>query len=169
MRLHVLTACSRPGLLPAVAQSIATAACEPWEVCWHVRFDIERQHVGGQYLKNQMLDQITDGWVCFLDDDTTMHPEFPSVVASWQAFDAVVVTQTRSDGRTLVADAANLVVGGVDIGQAAIRRELIGARRIPLSYEGDGIFLTAVLTDENVAYVDEAFSYHNQLDTMAAA
>jgi hypothetical protein len=166
-RLHVLTACSRPENLARVAESIAAAACEPWEVCWHVRLDRAREHVGGQALKNRMLDQITDGWVCFLDDDTVMHPDFLTAVAENQDAHMVVVSQRRTDGRTLVAAAANMRVGHVDIGQAAIRRERIDSS-IPEHYEGDGVFLADVAATARVAYVAEVLSFHNALDPVAA-
>lgn len=170
MRLHVLTACSRPGLLPAVASSIANADTAPWEVCWHVRFDLDRRHVGGQHLKNQMLDQIMDGWVCFLDDDTVMHPRFPGTVAEAVAngADALIVTQSRADGRVLTAHPDNVHVGLIDIGQACVRRATIGRHRIPLDYNGDGMFLEAVCAGQKVAFVDETLSYHNMLEEVAA-
>jgi hypothetical protein len=169
MRLHILTACSRPDLLPAVAASIETAAFRPWELCWHIRFDTRQQHVGGQQLKNDMLDQITDGWVCFIDDDTIMHPGLLVPVADVleRGLDGIVVAQTRADGRLLRADPANVRVGEIDIGQVVLSRELIGDTRIPISYEGDGQFLAAVLPDARVAYLDVVLSYHNQLTRVA--
>ena len=172
MRLHVLTACTRPQNLPLLANSIEAAMCEPWEVCWHLRFDPELWHVGGQRLKNDMLDQISDGWVCFLDDDTIMHPLLLHLAARWSRHAdivAVVVAQSRADGRTLHAAEENVRVGEIDIGQVVLRRDLIGDDRLPLDYEGDGMFLSNILIGEpGVVYIDEVFSFHNKLETVAA-
>jgi hypothetical protein len=169
MRAHVLTACTRPGNLRAVAESIMAATCDPWDVTWHIRFDPAQQHVGGQRLKNEMLDQIEDGWVCFLDDDTTMHPEFLQRMAeAVKDSGAVVVSQQRQDGRVLVAAHEHLQVGLVDIGQAFIARSLISGTRIPEHYEGDGMFLQAVLANwPAVAYLPEILSEHNALEPVA--
>ena len=168
MRIHVITACTRPRNLPALAESIVDAACEGWEVCWHVLFDLERAHVGGQRPKNHALDAIADGWVCFLDDDTLMHPLLIETVSVHHSADAVVVSQERADGRTLVAARENVKVGRIDIGQAVIRRDVIGDERIPETYVGDGIFLENVLTaDRPVMFVREVLSYHNALAVAA--
>jgi hypothetical protein len=168
MRAHILTACTRPQNLPAAAESIMAATCDPWDVTWHIRFDPEQQHVGGQRLKNEMLDQIEDGWVCFLDDDTTMHPEFLQRMADAVAdAGAVVVSQQRQSGQVLTADPAHLRVGCVDIGQAFIARALIGTNRIPEHYEGDGVFLQAVLASwPAVAYLPDVLSEHNALEAV---
>src|SRR5512132_2800574 len=112
MRLHVLTAVTRPGNLGLLAESIAAASIPEVGIVWHWCFDPERTAVGGQRLKNEMLDQISDGWVCFLDDDNVMHPDFVRRVHEHKDADAVVVCQQRhSDGRTLVAGPGELRVG----------------------------------------------------------
>jgi hypothetical protein len=149
-----------------MAESIEAATCDPWEVHWHIQFDAALQHVGGQRLKNQMLDQIEDGWVCFLDDDTTMHPEFLHRMAeAVKDTGAVVVSQQRQNGQVLAAAHEHLQVGSVDIGQAFIARSLIGSTRIPEHYDGDGMFLAAVLTNwPAVAYLPDVLSEHNALE-----
>jgi hypothetical protein len=171
VRLHILTACTRPHNLPALAESIEAATVAPWEVCWHIRFDAALEHIGGQRLKNQMLDQITDGWVVFLDDDTVMHPLLMERIGEHSYADAVVVSQDRADGRHLTAARDQLRVGDVDIGQAVIRRKLIAGHRIPETYEGDGEFLAAVLSAERalaVVFLRETLSAHNALEGMPA-
>jgi len=117
-----------------------------------------------------MLDQISDGWVCFLDDDTTLDAEFVRLaeVLSRNGASAVVVSQARADGSILRAARGNLCVGGIDIGQAIISRVLIDDTRIPLCYDGDGMFLAAVLNTPNVVFIDEVLSYHNRLEPVAA-
>jgi hypothetical protein len=167
-RLHVITACSRPENLTRVGESIAAAACDPWEVCWHVRFDLARDHVGGQALKNRMLDQITDGWVTVIDDDTLMHPDLLAVASAYRAKDMLVVSQRRADGRFLAAKPENMRVGQVDIGQVVVRREFIGGARIPENYEGDGEFIAFLTAAANAAYLWNEVSFHNALHPVAA-
>jgi hypothetical protein len=164
VRLHVLTAVSRPENLPRVAESLSAAAMNvpDVKVCWHWRFDLERKHVGGQALKNEMLDEIEEGWVWVLDDDTEAHPDVLGA-KDFEAYDAVVFSQVRSDGRVLLAAPENVVPGSIDINQAFLRRDLIGDLRIPIHYDGDGMFLNAVLKQGNVLYHPAALSLHNSI------
>jgi hypothetical protein len=167
VRLHVLTAVSRPENLQAVEASLDVAAdnAPGVRMTWHWRLDVERQHVGGQAIKNQMLDEIKDGWVWVLDDDTTAHPDVLAAVEGVMGArpEAVIVSQQRTDGRVLLAQPSWMVPGGVDIGQAFLRRDLIGDHRIPESYEGDGEFIQAVLAGARALYVPEVLSLHNAL------
>jgi len=77
--------------------------------------------------------------------------------------DAIIVSQKRQDRTVLEAAAENVYVGGIDIGQAIIRRDVIGDRRIPESYAGDGEFLSSVLAGRNVVYLPRVLCYHNAL------
>ena len=170
MKLHVLTAVTRPENLDRIGQSLGDAitASEGFvDVCWHLRFDLEQWHVGGQKLKNDMLDEITDGWVWILDDDTKVHPQLferlRDKLTVHPAVDALVVSQKRSDGGILLAARANVKVTLIDIGQAIMRRDLIGDERIPIDYSGDGMFLETVLAGADVIFVNDVLSLHNAL------
>ncbi len=168
MKLHILTACTRPQNLPALADSVLAALCEPWEVCWHIRFDPAREHLGGHKLKNDMLAQIDDGWVVFLDDDTVMHPELLRHVAEHLDAAGVVVSQDRtaSLGHMLWAIPQNMRLGGVDIGQVVLTRELIGDAQQPEYYGGDGTFLQGILQGRSdVVYLSETLSLYNALES----
>ncbi len=167
MRLHILTACTRPENLPALADSILAAMCEPWELCWHIRFDPAREHLGGHKLKNDMLAQIDDGWVLFLDDDTLLHPDVLKHVAEHLDAAGVVVSQDRtaSLGHMLWAAPENMRFGFVDIGQVVLTRELIGDAVMPLGQGGDGVFLQSILQGRSdVVYLDEVLSLYNALE-----
>jgi hypothetical protein len=170
LKFHVLTAVSRPYNLTAVGSSLATAVKRAGvhEVQWHLRFDPARQHVGGQELKNRMLDDIADGWVVILDDDTVMHKQFfPRVVSALKrnpGCAAVVVSQLRTSGEVLVAHPDNAVVGGIDAGQVVIRRDVIGEHRLPPTYAGDGVWLEKILFGRSdVVYMTDVLSLHNRL------
>ena len=171
MAFHVLTACSRPENLRYVAPSLSRAISRAdglVDLHWHLRFDLERIYVGGQAVKNKLLDEITDGWVWILDDDTLVHEELfyrgALVVDRNPDAQAVVVSQRRADGGILLARRENLRVGQIDVGQAILHRSLIGDERIPLSYDGDGLFLEKVLAPPTVVcFIDDVLSLHNAL------
>lgn len=170
MRLHVITAVTRPGNLAEISGSLAAACVNArTNLVWHWLFDWQREHVGGQKLKNDALDQITDGWVWMLDDDTVAHSE---IIQAWAihmredpAAEAVVFGQHRADGRTLTAAAAHAKRGFIDIGQAFLARELIGDKRLPEHYDGDGMFLEDVLREARVIYDNRRVSFHNWLES----
>ncbi len=169
VKLHLLTALTRPWNLPIMASSISAAKPKQCDVEWHIRIDKECRHIGGQALKNAMLDQITDGWCWIFDDDTTAHPLIlRRLVETLEQFPdtrALIVDQTRRDGRYLVAAPENVRVGFIDAGQAIMRRDFIGNERLPLNYEGDGHWLSSLLPGRaGVVYLNEPLSRHNALE-----
>ena len=171
-RLHVLTAVTRPENLPRIAASLVSSCPPELELVWHWRFDPDHHAVGGQALKNAMLEEISagadDDWVWCLDDDTAVHPRLLKTLQRWSLISwirALVVSQQRADGRVLPAGPEHLQVGSIDIGQAILRRGLIGDLRIPEDYNGDGMFLGALLRGRtDVLYLDEVLSFHNALE-----
>ncbi len=170
MRLHVLTAVSRNENIPRIRRSIDSARenVTGMKVEWHRQGDPLRLHVGGQLLKNRMLREITDGWVCILDDDTVMHPRFLQKI--YRAYhhhphvNAIVVSQKRTTGFVMRACPENMVAGKVDAGQAVIRRPFIGDLKIPETYAGDGEWLECLLFGrDDVHYMADVLSLHNAL------
>jgi len=168
MRLHVITAITRPANLGVIAASLAAAcATARVDVVWHWVFDWDCAHVGGQKRKNDALDSITDGWVWMLDDDTVAHSE---ILQAWKSHaqsdgvDAVVFGQTRADGRVLDSGLEHARVGYIDIGQAIIRRASIADTRLEEHYDADGVFLEAVLPRIATIYDNRYLSFHNRLD-----
>ncbi len=172
MLINILTAVSRPENLEEIKGSIDIAEqSSPYvglEVRWYKHEDLRREHVGGQRSKNQMLSHVTKGWVCILDDDTTMHPQF-----LWRIYrahrqnpyaKAIVVSQKRTTGVVLQACPTNLKVGMVDAGQVCIRRDFIGDIRIPETYAGDGEWIECLLRYEaSTVFLPQVLSLHNAL------
>lgn len=171
MKLSILTAVTRPDNLPTIGESIRVAYERAPHIIldWRLEHDVDREHVGGQHLKNIMLGKVKDGWVCILDDDTTMHPLFLQKV--YRAYHhhpyvcAFVVSQRRTTNVILQARPENMVVGKVDAGQVVIRREHVGDLRIPETYAGDGEWIECLLYGrEDVHYMtSEVLSLHNAL------
>ncbi len=170
MLINILTAVTRPDNLPQLEDSIFAAndLAPDVDVEWHRYEDLNKEFVGGQRPKNIMLDRIELGWVCILDDDTTMHPSYlRRIFKAWQQnpyADAIVVTQKRTTGVVLQACPENMVIGKVDAGQVCLRRSFIGSYRIPEFYAGDGEWLENMLTDNpNVVFLPQVLSLHNAL------
>lgn len=177
MRLNVLTAVTRPENLSAISASLEAAKdlAPNVQVSWRLLADPSRQNIGGQAIKNQLIDEVPqDEWFWILDDDTLVHEDVLFTVwallapfefegVRMPAPDAIVVSQLRSDGRVLGASPVNMVVGACDIGQAFLRKRLVGDRRIPIDYNGDGMFLGEVLADASVAWLPQPLSLHNAI------
>jgi hypothetical protein len=164
VNLHVLTAVTRPRNLERVYDSIYSVEHPSWRVFWHI-LHLSNPFVGGQVVKNYLLDETPGGWVYVLDDDTIMHPEFLGRTAETIELhpDADVIFFARIDRGTTWAP--EIAVGSVDIGQALMRRELIADLRIPDLYEGDGQFLEKVLdrAKESV-YLSDPLCFYNLLN-----
>jgi hypothetical protein len=172
MRLHALTACTRPESLPLLAESLMDALSAGVQVAWHIRFDRERQYVGGQKLKNDMLDEVRDGWVAILDDDNTYPPAFfPALAGAALAHpeaQLIVIAQQHRSGWVRRVGRRMLRASHVDAGQIVARREAIGTLRIPEHYCGDGEWIEALadsLSDEQIAYIHEPATAYNALRT----
>src|SRR3990167_3560111 len=124
-RIHFLTAVTRPENLSRIAESLQTAIRNAdADVTWHLRFDVRSEHIGGQGLKNKMLEEIEEGWIYILDDDTHVHPDLFASIR--EGPDAIIVSQRRHDGYVLEASPLNAHVGMIDMGQAILRRSFIG-------------------------------------------
>ena len=156
--LHILTACSRPSGLTRLADALASApACLAAQ--WHVGFDLACQHVGGQAVKNRLLDQVRDGWVWVCDDDNLPVPGFFAYLAQAAPADLLLFSQTRH-GRMVHAAAPRL--DETDIAQAVIRRDTIGDTRLPEVYNGDGAWLMQVAAQtQSVALIDLPLTAYN--------
>lgn len=160
--LHILTACSRPGGLAPIADALGGAP-PGLEVRWHVGFDLARCHIGGQTVKNTLLDGIDDGWVWVCDDDNLPAPGFLArlaVLLSDDAHDGYLFGQLRPGGYVHAVPPA---LGVTDVAQVVLRRRAIGAHRLPAQYDGDGHWICAIWRDHpgRIALIDEALTLYN--------
>ena len=132
-----------------------------------MKFDLDREFVGGYKLRNDMLDDIDDGWIWFLDDDTVVHPELfreaSSIIRRDPSVRVVVFSQQRPRHR-LRAKPENVRVGKIDTGQPMLKREVIGAQRFKEALFADGMLYSDLLRDEeNVFYSPKLLSLFNYL------
>jgi hypothetical protein len=144
--------------LSRLADAIASApAC--LQVVWHVGFDLDRQHIGGQAVKNRLLNEIHDGWVWVCDDDNLPVPGFFAWLTQQAPADLLLVAQQRQ-GQMVAA--AYPRVDETDIAQAVIARSLIAAQRLPEVYNGDGLFLVALAAQTSkIALINEPLTAYN--------
>lgn len=187
--LHVVTPLSRPQNLKLVQASILELmkTLPGWVVRWHVYADRRidypeaaalayatgRQSPGGccgNAGRNDALDSIRAGWVCFLDDDNTFHPDFaPGLAEAVRAHpDAVgfAFEQVKADGSVrLSADAwKSAPAGAIDTAQFVFRRDAIGAHRWPRDvYAADGVFFRAVARGGPEPVTAPGRVYYNKL------
>ena len=162
MILHILTASARPGLLPAWAAELAEATKSGVDLRWHVAFDLDRKYIGGQAVKNRMLDSIPEsdpGWVWIGDDDNVLDVEMLVALQEYdeQLVDAVVFAQRR--GSKVAAACA--LVDRVDAAQFVGRRQFIGAHRIPTTYNGDGHWIAGMAKRGRVVFDDRVLTRYN--------
>ena len=159
--LHIITACSRPEFLPALAADLAEAARGAGvDLRWHVAFDMERQHIGGQAVKNRILDSISgDGWVWIGDDDNTLDQAMLSAVAEYDARPVDVVISAQRRGQQLAPPCA--VLNRVDAAQFVARRSAIGSHRLPETYNGDGMLIAALAKTARMVYDQRVLTNYN--------
>ena len=158
-----MTAVTRPQNISAIYDSIYQQPSVFWHIHWHV-FTDHVPAVGGQRVKNEMLGSCVGGWVYVLDDDTLMHPDLlrrtSDVIRDNPDCDAILFG--RVEGGNVFPP--ELRVGMIDIGQAMLKRSLIGRERIPHQYDGDGHLICLVVPKaRNAVYLSEPLSYYNRL------
>lgn len=158
--LHIITACSRPEFLPAWAAELTEAACcAGIDLRWHVAFDLNHQHVGGQDVKNRILDSLAGGWVWIGDDDNVLDPAMLSAVAEYDARPVDVVIFAQRRGKQIAPPCA--VVDRVDAAQFVARRSAIGNHRLPAKYNGDGLLIAALAKTARMVYDQRAVTNYN--------
>lgn len=164
-RLTLITPCSRPQNLPAMAESIKPGR-SLFDVIWLIVFDNKEctESVVGNFQRNCALDAVSDGWIYFLDDDTVLHPDFFSELAKVKS-KAVAFEQDLGTWVRKVAP-SEMRCCHVDMGQVAIKREVIGDIRFTLNiYEADGIFIQSVYENNPGvwSFINEPLCYYNKL------
>ncbi len=170
MKLHILTAVTRRENLPTIARSLEPAGRCGVELTWHIRFDPDRLSVGGQALKNQLLDDIADGWVWICDDDNQAAPGFFETLMAMTADNGdvqlIVCAQQHRNGWIRRVNRGMLRASHVDAGQIVARRDAISSLRIPENYMGDGELIEALadsLTTHQIVYVHQIVCFYNWL------
>jgi len=192
--LTIVTPVTRVANLPEIGRSIATAlrnAGEDMPIVWWrslasflIVDDVTqtdralpflcrmtRCHVTGRVgsaERSDVLDRLAGGYVCFLDDDTTMHPEYLATVAHYMRTKpghAIVVDQVDAAGNLRCIAAPDRVQPCmIDTGQCCVPFDLIGELRWNRDrYECDGEFYQAVYQRHpaRFVFVNRTLSIYN--------
>lgn len=150
---------------------------DPVQVTTGLTFDAYRSgyacdgDIWGNTQKSQGLEEITDGWVYFLDDDNLIHHEFEAAlllaIEEHPSAKGFVFNQLDTAGKQLrQATRENYTYGKIDLGQFVLRRSLIGDNRFVLADASSDwyIFEAAALPfAEEVIPIDKDVTYYNYL------
>ena len=122
----------------------------------------DKQSRWGNAQRNRALDLVEKGYVYFLDDDTTIHPEMWETVCNLTN-DFIHFNQRWMDGRKRVG--GMIRVNHVDSGNVIIHESLIGNRRWVLDKRyADGVFITECFMDsQRSIYIPKVLSIYNTL------
>ena len=174
VHLHVVTPVTRWHLLGRVADSLRTLG--GFDVRWHVVGSAGGGFGGRE--RTEALRRIPaddPGWVLFLDDDTTVHPDLGDVLAHalrlHPTADAVVWGQAFPDGRLRLRANADAGTGGIDTGSFAVRASVVAGVTWGDEYTADAAFWRAVrgrvgageVVTVDVVTVDAVGSVYNAL------
>jgi hypothetical protein len=181
--LHIITPVSRPGNLEKLQQSIGPGYYPDMYLFWWQMLDTSEfpsagpllsdwikeflvpsvfngktLSVAGNAQRNAALEQIKDGWVYFLDDDTTMHPDLLRTIApilNGIPGCCLVFNQDWPDGSSrCTVSPSNMHQGTVDTGQVVLAREAIGDLRWDADkYHSDGPFIESVFRAQPEAFI----------------
>lgn len=172
--LHVITACSRFGFLPALAQNVAALVPQGagLRVRWHVFFQAgDQPDLVGAVKNNEALNMLRDDdWVWILDDDNFVHPRFFGalrvLILNHPDKRAFVFSQNRRDvlGPLLPAAPQNMKLGRVDTAQVVFQRGLLcGMRFREDTRTPDGFLYEDIyeMDPDAFMFVDEALVNYN--------
>jgi len=178
MFINIVTPCSRPENLKAIAESInITAENYRWIVVHDadefpdIEMPKEAEHhlyreqgsIAGHAQRNFANRLIADGYVLQIDDDTILHPNFWEAVKDCEE-DIVSWAQTWANGEHRLA-AGNYWVGGIDSGSYMVKRSVIGDLQWQVSrYDADGLFAQQVVArTKSQRRIERYLSYYNYL------
>jgi hypothetical protein len=181
IKLHIVTPCCRPENLKTISESInIPRASYKWWVVMdadpkdvpaemipenaNLLFHRDPKSIAGHAQRNFALTHINDGYVYFLDDDTTLHPElYQSIAMLPEQNDFIHFDQAHPDGTKRIG--GTVEVNHIDTGSAVASRELIGFNRFRHDlYNADGFFWKAVSRNaQRPKYIQKMLSIYNLL------
>ena len=176
--INIVTPCSRPENLKAIAESINIPS---GNYRWIVVHDADEfpdmettkqaeQHlyreegsIAGHAQRNFANRLISDGYVLQLDDDTILHPDFWGSVKNSEE-DLVSWAQLTAQGHPRLP-AGRFLVGAIDSGSFMVKRSVIGDLQWDASrYDADGYFAQQVVArTTSQRKIERYLSYYNYL------
>lgn len=117
---------------------------------------------------NDVIDQITEGYIYILDDDNKLHPKLISTIEQYNSkgflFNQYIGFKdfTNKEYRIILQD--NIKVRHVDMAQFIMDKTLIGSYRIPQDqYIGDGLWIEEIYKNhaDDFTIIPEVLCYYN--------
>lgn len=194
MKFHIITRCTRQQNLLKIKDSVFTSGRD---VTWHVMFDCSRlkdidadilnkistpdtkiyyvKSKPGDYLypqSNDVIKEITDGLICFVDDDNILNPYYYTyILKAITDQHKIYVVNQQVDGKdftgllTREAKPENTKYQGVDIGQLSFDRSVFDEFKFGPGYAADGYLVDEIMSKhpEWFSYIDSILSFYNHL------
>ena len=132
----------------------------------------------GHNFINITLDQIPNGWVYILDDDNILHKDLLPTISGLIdenpekrgfIFNQKVDAKDFTSIDVREAKPENVKVGGIDMAQFFLRRDLIGFSRLKLDdYKADGHFIEDLyqFNQDDFLFIDKILCYYNYLQSV---
>jgi len=193
--INILTRCTRPENLLQISKTIFT---DLFEINWYILFDTtvlkdidaellmelskyakikflkSQPNSFGYNMVNDILDEITDGWVYILDDDNLIHPNFYKKLNELINDDTygIFVFEQKVDGKDFTkldireSKPENMKVGGVDIAQVLIHIGHYGdTKRFNNSYTADGELIVDLYNQrsQDFIFINQELCYYNYI------
>ena len=202
MKIRILTRCTRPQHLLKVKESLIFPPPEmevTWDVIFDISVvkNIESTILAelskecplnlkintlflpgvpgdfGHELLNMRMDAAeNDEWICILDDDNELHPNFYRRVYEEHGKGEILIFSQEVGGRDFTglqireALPENMKLRGVDMAQFLAKKESLGKHRlIPMTYVADGLFLENLYSQvpEKFHFIPEVLCNYNSL------
>jgi hypothetical protein len=180
MFLNIITPCTRPHNLYAIAKSINIpklsyrwiVVCDSYKLpdsslipdnaeCYLYK---NNSSVFGNAQRNYALSMVKHGHVYFNDDDTTIHPLLWKSVNNLSYFDFISFKQLNKDG-THRLNADKIVLNNIDSHNIIISNSICKNKKFILDkYDADGVFAEQCFSDaKNAIFLNEYLSVYNSL------
>jgi hypothetical protein len=175
MFINIITPCSRPQNLKLISESINIPK-ENFK--WIVVYDSmevfespdnceaycvkDNNSIYGNAQRNYALDLVTDGYVYFNDDDTTIYPDLWDEIKHKEA-DFISFKQSNKDG-SIRLEGNQIIPNFIDSHNFIVSAKCITSRWALDRYDADGVF--AVECYENAKeklYIPKVLSIYNSL------
>ena len=175
MYLNIITPCSRPQNLKLISESINIPK-ENYR--WIVVFDgleikeipnnceaysiKDNNSIYGNAQRNYALDLITDGYVYFNDDDTTIHPELWDEIKDKEN-DFISFKQSNKDG-SLRLEGNEIIPNFIDSHNFIASSKCINTRWVLNRYDADAFFaMECYKNAKESLYIPKILSVYNFL------
>lgn len=193
-KFHIITRCTRQENLEIIFENIF----DNWyDITWHVIFDCYRiknldaerifkiQHKKvklyytysdkDDYLYPQchkVFDEISEGYVLFIDDDNLVHPEYFKEITKVINDDyKIYVVDQYVGGKDFtglevrIASKDNNKLKGVDIGQLTFHISVFKKYRFKEGYQADGFLIEDIMLENPqwFYYINKTLSYYNYI------